>query len=122
MTTLTRRNEDSARLLEEFTRTTRSLQQVVSKRTRLRARAEGQPVLSNEAELGRIEAHIEALQLKLKTLSTLYQTSRQGQASSRAIEVLSPAVQAESDRIAVLQGLVFIACLLYTSPSPRDRS
>ena len=112
VTTLTRRNEDSARLLEEFTRTTRSLQQVVSKRTRLRARTEGpaaQPVRSDEAELGRIEADIEALQLKLKTLSTLYQTSRQGQASSRAIEVLSPAVHAESDRIAVLQGLVFIA-------------
>ena len=109
VTTLTRRNEDSARLLEEFTRTTRSLQQVVSKRTRLRARTEGQPLLSNETELGRIEAQIEALELKLKTLSSLYQTSRQGQASSRAIEVLSPAVHAESDRIAVLQGLVFIA-------------
>ena len=109
VTTLTRRNEDSARLLEEFTRTSRSLQHVVSKRTRLRARTDGQPMLTDQAALGRLEADIEALRLKVRTLSTLYQTSQQGQASSRSIEVLSPAVQAESDRIAVLQGLVFLA-------------
>ena len=107
--TLTQRNEDGAQLLAEFTRTSRSLQRLVSKRTRLRTRAEGQPLLTDEAELGRIEADVEALRLKLRTLSTLYQTSQQGKASSRSIEVLSPAVQAESDRIAVLQGLVFIA-------------
>jgi len=109
VTTLTRRNEDSARLLEEFTRTSRSLQSLVSKRSRVRARTESQQMPADEPELGRIEADVEALRLKLRTLSTLYQTSQQGKASSRAIEVLSPAVQAESDRIAVLQGLVFIA-------------
>ena len=108
---LTRRNDDSPRLLEEFTQTSRSLQELVSTRRRLRAGATRAPTRGQRAQLGRVEAEVEAVQLRLRTLSAVYQASQQGQASANLIQVLSPAIQADSDRIPVLQRLVLIALL-----------
>ncbi len=108
---LTRRNDDSPRLLEEFTQTSRSLQELVSTRRRLQAGATRAPTRAERAQLGRVEAEVEAVQLRLRTLSAVYQASQQGQASANLIQVLSPAIQADSDRIPVLQRLVLIALL-----------
>lgn len=108
---LSRRNDDSPRLLEEFTQTSRSLQELVSTRRRLQASAPRAPTGAQRAQLGRVEAEVEAVQLRLRTLSAVYQASQQGQASANLIQVLSPAIQADSDRIPVLQRLVLIALL-----------
>jgi uncharacterized protein involved in exopolysaccharide biosynthesis len=98
---LNRSNPDSGRLLGEFKRAAVGLREA----REARALAAGS---AGSADLDELDARIAAAALEVKTLNGLYRASRQGQAATDVIQVLSPAVLARSDSAAFLQRMLFV--------------
>ncbi|MBA2580268.1 MAG: hypothetical protein H0V03_05435, partial [Thermoleophilaceae bacterium] len=111
VTTLSRASSDGPRLLREFRAASRSFEGLVAKRRRLDAAVERSPSERNRGAAEKVRADLEAANLRTRTLSSLYQTSQQGQSATTLLQVLSPATGADSDRNSLLQRLLFLALI-----------
>lgn len=101
---LNRSNPDSGRLLGEFKRASVGLREA----REARALAVGN---AGSADLDELNARVAAAALEVKTLNGLYRASRQGQAATDVIQVLSRASSARSEAAAFLQRMLLVGLI-----------
>jgi hypothetical protein len=94
---LARSNPDSRRLFKDFKRASHGYREAVLRWQRAHRRHRGEDSADTNLELAR---------LRKNSTASLYQTSLGGQATTNAVQILSPARGATSDRRAVLERLL----------------
>jgi len=95
-------NPDSARLLAKYQRSSLERSRIGEALARAKA---GTPA---PGTLDDLSARYAAATLEMRTLSGLYRSSQEGQASTDVLQVISPATSASSDAGAFRQRLLFV--------------
>jgi uncharacterized protein involved in exopolysaccharide biosynthesis len=108
ITKLNRTNPDTPRLLRAFRRANLRQNRRRAEEERLEEAAALIPTAATREAAARAQTRTETAELEADTLSTAYQASRQSQAATSLVQVLSRPSEATSDRWSVLQLYAFI--------------